>query len=100
MSSETGPVIVAGYDGSATSRAAVEWAARIAGPDGHVFVVHAYGAAADAADAEAVVDALVMTDDPLLATNFQTELLQAPAADAIAGLRQTARPTRSSSARE
>src|SRR4051812_14181854 len=83
MSSETGPVIVAGYDGSATSRAAVDWAARTAGSAGNVFVVHAYGASSDEADAEAVVDALVMTDDPLLGTNFQTELLQAPAADAI-----------------
>ena len=43
MSAErTSPVLVVGYDGSATSRAALEYAAREAGPDGHVFVVHSF----------------------------------------------------------
>ncbi len=37
-----GPTIVVGYDGSQVSRAAVEVAARRAGSDGRVIVVHAY----------------------------------------------------------
>ena len=39
--------LVVGYDGSASSRAAVELAARNAGPGGRVIVVHAYSVPAD-----------------------------------------------------
>ena len=41
------PCIVVGYDGSPTSRAAVELAARHAAPDGEVIVVNAYSPPAD-----------------------------------------------------
>jgi nucleotide-binding universal stress UspA family protein len=92
-----GPVIVVGYDGSPTSRAAVDHAARQASPHGKVYVVHSYGPPPDwlgfpdyqrvlddhRARGKATLDALVMTDDPLLATNFETELLESPAAEAI-----------------
>jgi nucleotide-binding universal stress UspA family protein len=78
------PVIVVGYDGSATSRAAVDWAARRAGSDGKVFVVHACGSLESDDHGRAVLDALVLDDDPLLGTDFETELLDAPAAEAIA----------------
>lgn len=92
-----GPVIVVGYDGSATSRAAVDHAARQAGRRGTVYVVHSYGPPADwlgfpnyqsvlddhRARGEATLDALTMNDDPLLETNFETELLDSPAAEAI-----------------
>lgn len=37
-----GPTIVVGYDGSATSGSALEYAVREAGPEGHVFVVHSF----------------------------------------------------------
>jgi nucleotide-binding universal stress UspA family protein len=35
--------VIVGYDGSAAARAAVEWAARRAAPDGRVVAVHAFG---------------------------------------------------------
>jgi nucleotide-binding universal stress UspA family protein len=92
-----GPVIVVGYDGSATSRAAVDHAARQAGQRGTVYVVHSYSPPGDwlgvpyyqrvlddhRARGEATLDALAMTDDPLLATHFETELLDSPPAEAI-----------------
>lgn len=92
-----GPVIVVGYDGSETSRAAVDHAARQAGKKGKVYVVHAYGPPPDwfgfpnyqrvlddhLARGEAVLDSLLLTDDPLLATDFETELLDSPPAEAI-----------------
>jgi nucleotide-binding universal stress UspA family protein len=92
-----GPTIVVGYDGSPASRAAVDYAARRAGADGAVFVVHAYGPPPDwlgvpnyqhvledhESRGRALLDALVMNDDPLLETNFETELLDGPPADAI-----------------
>lgn len=91
------PVIVVGYDGSATSRAAVDYAARRVGTSGRLFIVYAFGPPADWLGSpkyeevlfdheergRAVLDALVMTDDPLLDTNFETELLEGPAAEAI-----------------
>jgi len=40
-------LLVVGYDGSASARAAVELAARHAGPGGRVIVVHAYSVPAD-----------------------------------------------------
>ena len=97
------PVIVVGYDGSPTSRAAVDHAARQAGPQGKVYVVHSYGPPPDwlgfpnyqrvlddhRARGKATLDALTMTDDPLLETNFETELLDSPAAEAITQVAQT-----------
>ena len=96
-SSNGHPVIVVGYDGSATSRAAVDHAARQAGPNGKVFVVHAYGPPPDwlgfpnyqrvledhQERGRALLDALVLDDDPLLETDFETELLDAPPGEAI-----------------
>jgi nucleotide-binding universal stress UspA family protein len=38
----TARVLVVGYDGSPPSRDALEYAARRAGPDGHVYVVHSF----------------------------------------------------------
>ena len=100
MSRDSGkhPVIVVGYDGSPTSRAAVDYAARQAGTHGKLFVVHAYGPAPDwlgfpnyqrvlqdhQARGRAVLDALTMGDDPLLETDFETELLEEPPGEAIA----------------
>jgi nucleotide-binding universal stress UspA family protein len=97
------PVIVVGYDGSPTSRAAVEHAARQAGRRGTVYVVHSYGPPADwlgfpnyqrvlddhRARGEATLDALTMNDDPLLETNFETELLDSPPAEAITEVAET-----------
>jgi nucleotide-binding universal stress UspA family protein len=102
-SNNHGPVIVVGYDGSATSRAAVEHAARQAGRRGKVYVVHSYGPPPDwlgfpyyqrvlddhRARGEATLDALAMNDDPLLDTNFETELVDAPPAEAIAAVAET-----------
>jgi nucleotide-binding universal stress UspA family protein len=92
-----GPVIVVGYDGSPNSRAAVHHAARHAGRHGKVYVVHSYGPPPDwlgfpnyqrvlndhRARGEATLDALTMNDDPLLDTDFETELLDSPPGEAI-----------------
>ena len=92
-----GPVIVVGYDGSATAEKAVDYAARRAGENGKVYVVHAYGPPPDWLGApnygrllqesqghgRAVLDALVMEDSVLLGTDFETELLETPPSDAI-----------------
>lgn len=97
------PVIVVGYDGSPTSRAAVDHAARQAGKQGKLYVVHAYAPAADwlgfpnyqrvlddhLARGQATLDALMLTDDPLLDTNFETELLDRPPAEAITQVAET-----------
>ena len=75
------PLVVVGYDGSPTGRAAVDWAARRAGATGHVVVVHVLEGSPTGG--EAVLDALVMTDDPLLGTSFETELLDGRPADVL-----------------
>ena len=104
MSSENvSPKLVVGYDGSAGARAAVDYAALRAGPDGTVYVVHGYSPPAEwlgrpnfqqvmndhLERARAVMDALVMDDDPLLQTNFETELLAEHPADAILEVAKT-----------
>ena len=95
--SQNGRVVVAGYDGSATAKAAVDFAVREAGPNGHVFVVHAYGPPSDwlgfpnyqrvlddhQERGEAVINGLVHGDDPLLEVEWEAELLEGAAADAI-----------------
>ena len=98
-----GRVIVVGYDGSATAKAAVDYAAREAGSDGRVFVVHAYGPPADwlgfpnyqrvlddhLEHGRAVIDGLAMEDDPLLETEWEAELIAGPAAEAILNVAHT-----------
>jgi nucleotide-binding universal stress UspA family protein len=97
------PVIVVGYDGSATSRAAVEWAATRAGSEGSVFVVHAYGPPADwhgyaeydrilrdhQVRGEAVIATLQGDDNPLASTHSEIEMLEGPAAQAILAVAET-----------
>jgi nucleotide-binding universal stress UspA family protein len=97
------PVIVVGYDGSATARAAVDYAAGQVGSTGKLFVVHAYGPPPDwlgapqyqrvlddhQARGRAVLDALTMGDDPLLDTDFETELMDARPGEAIARVAET-----------
>lgn len=87
--------MVVGYDGSAAARAAVDQAAALAGASGKVYIVHAYAPPADwlgqpnyqrvlddhRQRGEAILDAL--TGDPPLQTEFETELLETPAAEAI-----------------
>lgn len=99
----TGPVVVVGYDGSSTSRAAVEHAARQAGPQGKIYVVHSYAPPPDwlgfpnyqrvlddhRARGQATLDGLTMSDDPLLETKFETELLDSPPAEAITKVAET-----------
>jgi nucleotide-binding universal stress UspA family protein len=98
MESSNGhPVVVVGYDGSATARAAVDYAAREVGGTGKLYVVHAYGPPPDwlgfpnyqrvledhQSRGRAVLDALAMGDDPLVDTDFEFELLETPPAEAI-----------------
>ena len=91
-----------GYDGSATAKASVDYAAKEAGPKGKVFVVHAYGLPSDwlgfpnyqrvlddhqerPGDHRRPGDA----DDPLLETNWEAELVEGPAGDAILRVAET-----------
>ena len=97
------PVIVVGYDGSPTARAAVDYAARQVGDTGKLYIVHAYGPPPDwlgfpnydrilqdhQTRGRAVLDALTMGDDPILATDFETELLDSPPAEAIEAVAET-----------
>src|SRR5215208_5028572 len=76
-------VVVVGYDGSATAKRAVDYAARQAGGDGRVIVVHAYGGAGQREHAGAVIDGLALEDDPLLETEWEAELIDGPPAEAI-----------------
>jgi len=79
-------VIVVGYDGSGTAKLAVDYAARKAGADGRVIVVHAYGGGGERAHAGAVIDGLALEDDPLLGTEWEAELVDGPPAEAILGV--------------
>jgi len=92
------PVIVVGYDGSEASRAALTLAARRAGRRGTVFVVHAYELPPDFLGSpnserllsdrkdhgRALLDAIPLTGDELLDTEYETELIGGPTAQAIA----------------
>jgi nucleotide-binding universal stress UspA family protein len=91
-------VIVVGYDGSETSRAALTAAAGRAGRHGKVFVVHAYGLPPEFLGSpdhdrllsgrkdhgRALLDAMPLTGNELLDTEYETELIGGPAAKAIA----------------
>jgi nucleotide-binding universal stress UspA family protein len=91
------PVIIVGYDGSPTSRAAADHAARHAGPKGTVYLVHSYGLPADwlgfpnyqrvlddhRSRGEVLLDAFPTAGGPMPTTNFETELLGGPPAEAI-----------------
>ena len=94
-------MIVVGYDGSEASRAAVTMAARRAGRDGIVFVVHAYELPPDFLGSpnferllsdrkdhgRALLDAMPLTgNDELLETEYETELIGGPPAEAIANV--------------
>src|SRR3954447_4653102 len=99
------PTIVVGYDGSAQARTAVDYAARRAGPDGRVFVVHDYAPPHDwlgrssfnkveehhLERAREVMDGLLRDNDPLLDTNYETEVLAEQPADAILVVADTRR---------
>jgi nucleotide-binding universal stress UspA family protein len=76
-----GRVVVAGYDGSATAKAAVDYAARQAGPDGRVVVVHSEDR--NAALNAALINGLALGDDPLLDTNWDAETVDGPPARAL-----------------
>lgn len=90
--------LVVGYDGSSNARAAVEYGAWLAGPDGKIYVVHAYGPPHDwlgfpnyqrvlddhRTRGQAVLDELP-GDDP----RVETELLEGPAVDAIIAVADT-----------
>jgi nucleotide-binding universal stress UspA family protein len=94
-------VIVVGYDGSEASRAAVTMAARRAGRNGIVVVVHAYQLPPDFLGSpnferllsdrkdhgRALLDAMPLTgNDELLETEYETELIGGPPAEAIANV--------------
>ncbi|MGA2925900.1 MAG: universal stress protein [Solirubrobacteraceae bacterium] len=93
------PVIVVGYDGSEPSRAALVEAARRAGASGRVFVVHAYDLPPDFLGSpnyeqllaerrdhgRALLAAMPLpSDEALLDTDYETELIGGPPAHAIA----------------
>ena len=101
VASERRPVIVVGYDGSEASRAAVTMAARRAGRNGIVFVVHAYELPPDFLGSpnferllsdrkdhgRALLDAMPLAgNDELLETEYETELIGGPPAGAIANV--------------
>ena len=91
-------MIVVGYDGSEASRAALRLAARRAGRRGKVFVVHAYELPPDFLGSpnferllserkdhgRALLDAMPLTGDELLDTEYENELIGGPPAQAIA----------------
>ena len=77
-----GRVIIAGYDGSSSAKAAVDYAARQAGPDGRVVVVHV-SEAPDQDRNAALINGLALGDDPLLETNWDAETVDGPPAQAL-----------------
>jgi len=92
------PTIVVGYDGSDAARAALLFAARQAGPQGRVFIVHAFELPPDhlgspndqqllsqhRGRAAALLDDLPLAEEPLAGPRYETELLGGPPAQAIA----------------
>jgi nucleotide-binding universal stress UspA family protein len=97
-SEESAPTIVVGYDGSDAARAALVFAARQAGPEGRVFVVHAYELPPDFLGSpnydrllsehrdrgEALLRDLPLGSDALAGPEYETELIGGPPAHAIA----------------
>jgi nucleotide-binding universal stress UspA family protein len=97
--------VVAGYDGSPASRAAVSLAVRKAQPDGRVLIVHAFRQPSGAFDGlgyQKQLDAaltharglLAHLEDEvsgLAAIDWGTELLAGPAAAALAGVAEAER---------
>ena len=95
-----GRVIVVGYDGSPSARAAVEMAAMHAGPDGKLYIVHAYEPVSESLGypynqrqlekheerGQAVLDELTENNEALSKTNYVTELLGEEPVDAIANV--------------
>jgi nucleotide-binding universal stress UspA family protein len=95
-----GHVIVVGYDGSPSARAAVDIAAMHAGADGKLYIVHAYEPVSDALGypyyqrelqaheerGQAVLDELTENNETLAKTNYVTELLGEEPVDAIANV--------------
>lgn len=94
----TGPTIVVGYDGSEAARAAVTVAARRAGDDGRLVIVHSYGLPPDflgfpyydrlltdrQAHGQAVLDDLLLEgNDEMADVEYEAELLGGPPAQAI-----------------
>lgn len=92
------PIVVVGYDGSESGRAAVALAARHAGRRGKVFVVHAYDAPPDflgspnfghlleerRAHGEALLEAMpLIGNEELLDVRYETELIAGSPAAAI-----------------
>jgi nucleotide-binding universal stress UspA family protein len=92
------PTIVVGYDASESSRAALLFAARQAGPTGHVFIVHAYELPPDflgwpnydrilsdrRGAGEAMLRELPLSEGELAGPSYEMELVGGPAAAAIA----------------
>ena len=91
-------MIVVGYDGSEASRAALRLAARRSGRRGQVVVVHAYDLPPEFLGSpnsdrllterenhgRALLDAMPLTGNELLDTEYDTEVVGGPAAQAIA----------------
>jgi nucleotide-binding universal stress UspA family protein len=93
-----GQTVVVGYDGSDLARDAVHLAAKRAGPEGHLVIVHSYALPGDflgfpnydnllaerQSHARQVLEALTANDDALRDVDYETELLGGPPAQAIA----------------
>jgi nucleotide-binding universal stress UspA family protein len=91
------PTIVVGYDGSDASRAALLFAAKQAGSEGRVFVVHAFELPPDLLGSpnfeevlshrrdrgEALLKELPLADQPLAGPTYELELIGGPAAEVI-----------------
>lgn len=92
------PVIVVGYDGSPASRTALEYAARIAGAGGCLYIVHAYRVPRDywgsqyysvmldeaAAEARGLIERLPGEFDVLRDVDWYSEVVGSVPAHAIA----------------